>query len=422
MHRPGTRAVATLRSWLSPAPDSVLAAVSRQGRSPWSEWVHLLWSAWVFLTPSFSPAGYDARWLALTLLSYPVFLLLYALALLRPESRMWRPALGMVGLAVVLLPWYPAGLSYFVFGCVMLRGTGHGSLGRYLATLMVLNAGLIALALALGYPLQVVGWLPLVTFIIGLVVHADAVNRRKDAALKLSQEEVRRLATAAERERIGRDLHDLLGHTLSLVALKSDLAARLVERDPARARDEISDVSRVSREALAQVRSAVAGIRSAGIAAELASARLLLECGGVSMHHDVDDSGLEGVVLPAPVETALAMALREAATNIQRHAGATRAEVTLRVERGEAVLRIVDDGRGGAHAAGNGLAGMRERVEALGGSLRIDSPHRRGTTVEVRVPVSTGARGPAHEVDEGTPQSGRQATAGGVVAAEGPMP
>ena len=392
-----TRALGAARGWLAPAPDSVLAAASRQGRAAWTEWVHLLWTAWVFLTPAFSPAGYDARWLVLTLLSYPLFLLLYALALLRPERRMWVPALGMVALAMGLLPWYPAGLSYFVFGCVMLRATGHEALWRYLFTLLLLNTALILLALRLGYPLQVVGWLPPVTLIVGLVVHADTVNRRKDAALKLSQDEVRRLATAAERERIGRDLHDLLGHTLSLVALKADLAGKLVERDPARARAEISEVSRVSREALSQVRSAVTGIRSTGIAAELASARLLLECAGVSMRHDVDDAGPDAVVLPAPVETAIAMVLREAVTNIQRHAGATSAEVALRIGAREAVLRVADDGRGGAGTRGNGMAGMRERVEALGGSLRIDSPRHRGTTVEVRIPVvaAASAEGPA---------------------------
>jgi len=342
----------------------------------------------------------------LTLLSYPLFLLLYTLALLRPERRMWVPALGMVAMTLVLLPWYPAGLSYFVFGCVMLRGAGHDPLWRYLATLLVLNAALISLALSLGYPLQVVGWLPAVTLIVGLVVHADTANRRKDAALKLSQDEVRRLATAAERERIGRDLHDLLGHTLSLVALKAELAGKLVERDPARARAEISEVSRVSRDALAQVRSAVTGIRSTGIAAELASARLLLECAGVSMRHDVDDAGLDTAALPAPVETALAMVLREAATNIQRHAGATRAEVALRIGPGEAVLCVADDGRGGARTSGNGMASMRERVEALGGCLRIDSPRHRGTTVEVRIPVAAEASAPVDSAPSETGAAG----------------
>src|SRR5690606_25498793 len=128
------------------------------------------------------------------------------------------------------------------------------------------------------------------------------------------------LAGLAERERSGRDLHDLLGHTLSLVALKSDLAARLVERDPAAARSEIDAVSRIARDALAQVRSAVSGIRSAGIAAELASAKLLLECDGVTLRHDWDEGGLAGGGLSPAIENALALVVREAATNVQRHA------------------------------------------------------------------------------------------------------
>ena len=153
----------------------------------------------------------------------------------------------------------------------MLRGWRAGSLRRYLLLLAVLNAAFVGVALAVGYPWQMLVWLPLVTVIVGLLIHAEQVGHRKDAALRLSHDEVRRLAALAERERIGRDLHDLLGHTLSLVALKSDLAARLVERDPAAAQREIAEVSAVARDALAQVRSAVSGIRAAGIAAELAS-------------------------------------------------------------------------------------------------------------------------------------------------------
>ena len=224
-----------------------------------------------------------------------------------------------------------------------------------------------------------------------LVVHAEQTGLRKDAALRLSHDEVRRLASLAERERIGRDLHDLLGHTLSLVALKSDLAARLVERDPAAARGEIAGVSRVARDALAQVRSAVSGIRAAGLAAELASAKLLLECDGVALRHDWDEQGLPGAALPPPVETALAMVLREAATNIQRHARARHAEVVLRADGDGVALRISDDGRGGALVPGNGLAGMRERVEALGGQLRIGAGDVRGTVLEAWLPLEAPA-------------------------------
>ncbi|MGY0612823.1 MULTISPECIES: sensor histidine kinase [unclassified Luteimonas] len=381
------------RAWLSPAPDSLMAATLRQGRPPWIEWVHLMWTVWVFITPLFAPGGYDLRWAALTLLSYPLFLLLYAAVLLRPGREALRYALGMVALSLVLLPWYPSGMSYFVFGCVMLRGWRAGSLRRYLLLLAVLNAAFVGLALAVGYPWQALVWLPLVTVIVGLLIHAEHVGQRKDAALRLSHDEVRRLAALAERERIGRDLHDLLGHTLSLVALKSDLAARLVERDPAAARTEIDAVSRVARDALAQVRSAVSGIRSAGMAAELASAKLLLECDGVALHHDWDERSLAGGALPARMENALALVVREAVTNIQRHAHARSAEVALRAASGDGVvLRISDDGRGGAITPGNGLGGMRERIEALGGRLQVDSERGRGTVVEAWLPLAANDR------------------------------
>jgi two-component system sensor histidine kinase DesK len=167
------------------------------------------------------------------------------------------------------------------------------------------------------------------------------------------------------------------------VALKSELAGRLVQRDPMAARAEIDQVARVAREALAQVRAAVTGIRAAGIAAELASAKLLLESDGVAFKYAMAEAAL-----PARVETALAMTVREAVTNIQRHACASNAEVAFETERGDAIVRISDDGRGGAIVPGNGLGGMRERIEALGGRLRIDSTVGLGTRIEARLPLA----------------------------------
>jgi two-component system sensor histidine kinase DesK len=136
---------------------------------------------------------------------------------------------------------------------------------------------------------------------------------------------------------------------------------------------------------LTQVRSAVTGIRAAGIAAELASARLLLELEGVAFHY-----ALAPVALPSTVETVLAMTVREAVTNIQRHARAQSASATFEVVGGGIVLRVIDDGRGGTIVPGNGLSGMRERIEALGGRLRVDSTPARGTTVEASLPLSAG--------------------------------
>ena len=219
-------------------------------------------------------------------------------------------------------------------------------------------------------------------YIVGLVVNVEALNQQKDAALQLSQDEVRRLAATAERERIGRDLHDLLGHTLSLITLKLELARKLHDRGDVRARLEIGEAEAIAREALAQVRSAVTGIRASDLAGELASARLLLECQQVHLQYAPPPA------MPVDVERGLALVLREAATNIVRHAQATQARVEFMLEGRMLAMQIRDDGRGGVQAEGNGLSGMRERVAALGGSLQVQSAKGEGTRLTVRVPLA----------------------------------
>lgn len=370
---------------IRPAPDSVVGAAMRQGRPVWSEGIHVLWSVWVFVVPMFSPGGYDLRWTLLTLLSYPVFLALYAGALLLPERRAPWCAAGMLVLCFALLPWYISGLSYFVFGCVFLGALSRTSVWRYVLALVVCNALLLVWARSLGYPWAALAWMPVTTVMIGLLVQVDRLKHKQDAALRLSHDEVRRLAAVGERERIGRDLHDLLGHTLSMVALKADLAARLVESDPRRAQREIGEVGGIARDALAQVRQAVSGIRAAQLAAELASAKLLLETDGIAFDYRLD-AAVAAAGLSADMETALAMTLREAVTNVQRHARACQVRATFSREGDALRLLVRDDGRGGALVPGNGLTGMRERIEALGGVLRVDGDAD-GTRVDARIPV-----------------------------------
>lgn len=369
-----------LASLLRPAPDSAVADLLRRGKSPWSGAIHLLWSVWIFLTPALGN-GFTLRWLFLTLASYPLFLFLYARVMLAPRHHGPRYALAIVALSLVLLPWYPSGLSYFVFGCVLMRMSGRSGWWMYLLQLTGLNIVFCSAALYFGYPWQALVWMPAVSFIVGLVVNVEALSQQRDVALQLSQEEVRRLATTAERERIGRDLHDLLGHTLSLITLKLELARKLYDRDDARARQEIGEAEAIAREALAQVRSAVTGIRASDLAGELASARLLLECQQVHLHYTVPPP------MPVEVERGLALVLREAATNIVRHAQATQARVEFMQEGRQLVMQIRDDGRGGLQAEGNGLCGMRERVAALGGQLQVQSGKGEGTLLTLRVPL-----------------------------------
>jgi two-component system sensor histidine kinase DesK len=206
---------------------------------------------------------------------------------------------------------------------------------------------------------------------------------RRHPELRLSQDEVRRLARARERERIGRDLHDLLGHTLSLVALKSELAGKLLDRDLRAAREQIREVEQVARDSLGQVRRAVAGILAAGLEAEVTRARLALLASEIEL-----DARLDPIPLAPDAETALALGLRESITNILRHAGAGKVLVDLRREGAWALLEIEDDGRGGGCIRhGHGLSGMRDRLAALGGRLDVEAAPAGGTRLRMRLPL-----------------------------------
>ncbi|HEV7778243.1 MAG TPA: sensor histidine kinase [Luteibacter sp.] len=372
--------IAKLPGWLRPAPDSNVANDIRRGKSPWTDAVHMLWSIWVFITPAMSD-GYNWTWAAITLVTYPLFVILFVTAQFAPASISYRYGLALAALGIVLVPWYPSGISYVIYGCVLVRSKSI-SFNRYYLRLVAINAVCLTVCWYAHYPWQVMISVPAMTFVIGTIINVERLSEEKDSELRLSQDEVRRLAATAERERIGRDLHDLLGHTLSLITLKLELSRRLFDRDNDAARREVGEAEAVARHALAEVRAAVSGIRATGMAGELAAAKLLLNTSGV--HFDYDSELPE---LPAATEGALALVLREAVTNIHRHARATRAEANVAVVDGQIALRISDDGRGCHGDEGNGLCGMRERVRALGGTLELSSLKGQGTRLQVGVPL-----------------------------------
>jgi two-component system sensor histidine kinase DesK len=222
-----------------------------------------------------------------------------------------------------------------------------------------------------------------VSALIGAVTIQAAARAAGDRKLRLAQEEVERLAKLAERERIARDLHDVLGHTLSVVVLKSELARKLLPRDPARAQEEIAEVERIARQGLAEVREAITGYRASGLAAEIERVRGTLTAAGI-------DAAVETrqVALTPEQETALSLAVREAATNVIRHAAATRCQIRFYEQDGSALLEIQDDGRGGDAMFGHGLTGMRERIQALGGAMSKSGEH--GTRLLISLPLKAG--------------------------------
>src|SRR5215472_15828516 len=201
-------------------------------------------------------------------------------------------------------------------------------------------------------------------------------------ALKETRAELARMAVAEERLRISRDLHDLLGHSLSVIALKSELAGRMIETDPQRAAKEIAELEAVARRSLAEVRQAVTGYRQPSLAAELAAVRRMLASAGIDCRVDAPGS----YDLPPEVDALLAWMVREGSTNIVRHSGARDATITVTVTGASASAELTDDGAGppaargtpaadgisgpaAGGAAGTGLAGLAERAGRLGGTM-----------------------------------------------------
>lgn len=192
------------------------------------------------------------------------------------------------------------------------------------------------------------------------------------------------LAVAEERLRFARDLHDTLGRNLSAVALKSDLAEKLVSRDPDRATKEIQSVRQLAEDSLAEVRAVVRGNRAVDLDSELAGSKSLLSAAGTECVISGSGDGL-----PDHVQSTLGWVVREATTNVLRHAEATSCDIDVRVGDGVARLSMRNDGvrdRPGTHA-GSGLAGLRERLEAQGGTIEA-GPDGDGTFVlTATVPV-----------------------------------
>lgn len=342
-------------------------------------WTPYLWSVWLLWLPLYPFMGNGSAWnkalsILTVVLAAPLSWWGYTL---RGRSVLWVVAPFTV-LGLLYAPFNGGAMTLFVFAACFIGEVGEPPVAfRYLGALLVLIGleswifGLSPYFWAFAIP---------ITGIMGAGLIHFAQRRRLGERLRRSREEVEHLAKIAERERIARDLHDLLGHTLSVIVLKSELASRLTETDPARAAAEIRDVERVSREALEQVRAAVRGYRSTGWDGELQQAMGALQTAGIRV-----ETAIEKTSLPAAQEGVVALALREAVTNVVRHSHATNCRVSLRQSGKYCELEVADDGQGGALAEGSGLSGMRERVELLGGAIETDG--RRGTVLRVRVPV-----------------------------------
>ncbi|QLE76243.1 sensor histidine kinase [Streptomyces rectiverticillatus] len=302
------------------------------------------------------------------------------------RARVLGALAALVSLAVALsLTLGGAWLVLFVYVCVASGAVLPTKLSRIMIPLVTgVLAGLGAMTPGASEYLAALAIPALLGGFAMVGVRQMAMTTR---ALREARATVAHLAANEERLRLARDLHDLLGHSLSLITLKSELAGRMLPGRPDQAAQQVADIERVSRQALVDVREAVSGFRRPTLEAELAGARTALAAAGIAA--DLTRAATDHPDLPPDEEGALAWALREAVTNVVRHSAARRCEITLAEEGDELCLTVSDDGRGpGGGPPGNGLTGLSERLHLADGRLETGPGPRGGFRLRACVPLS----------------------------------
>lgn len=363
----------------------------RRGRFPllpddpyigWTPYAWLIYLPIFFIQPVLrtwygtATAGY---WAAM-LVGVAIFLYTY----FRVHWVGGRDLLLLIGIQLalgVLYAPFNVGSSVFIVYAACFAGQVQNprTAWRLLLVIPIISA---LTSWAIGAPMLF--WLSSVVMapLFGAVLMHFAQAQRAGRQLIRAQEEIEHLAAVAERERIARDLHDVLGHTLSLVVLKAELAGKLIARDADRARAEIRDVEQTARQALQDVRETIRGYR-ATVPGEIEHAQAILAAAGIRC-----DVAAAPIGVGRAAEETLALALREAATNVVRHSRATSCRIAVAADDRVCTLEVEDDGRGTDATEGSGLLGMRERVAAAGGSVEREAgADGGGTLLRVTLPV-----------------------------------
>jgi two-component system sensor histidine kinase DesK len=331
------------------------------------------------------PALIRAVALAALLLFTAAYLALFTDAFVPGAQRFRREFVVVVVLGVALAVWLgPAwsGLLIYVAAAAAASLPARWAWPAVVAAAVVCGS-VVAAAGLLGDLL----FLPVICVLTAFALRGTRQLIAVNAELAEARDELARNAVAEERIRFARDLHDLLGHSLSLIALKSELAGRLVERDPARAQAEMADVEAAARQSLAEVRDAVSGYRTVSLAQAVAEARSALSAAGVTLR-----ALSPAAALPGSVDAVLGWVVREATTNVLRHSQARTMTVDVEHRDGQVVLAVSDDGRGTAAPRGTGLSGLAERVEALGGRLDTGAGATGGFRVTAVLPTTAADR------------------------------
>jgi two-component system sensor histidine kinase DesK len=362
--------------------DATATPADHDGRRELNRWWYLATLFALVFPPLFDPGPAITNWLiagGLIVVGGTLFIVgEHVSADRRVVVILAFAVLGTVGV------WVNGGAAvFFVFAASYAGELTPRSRAR--RWLVGLTGVLLALTLlsSIPIPYRIVAFGPALAFV-WIVGHQvmDALDRDREARhLRIDNARVERLATLGERERIARDLHDLLGHTLTGIVVRAELIQRVAASDPGRAASAAADVETIARDALSEVRSAVTGWRHHALDAEIDVACDVLTAAGVELRTETSAD----VSMSPAVEAAVALAVREAVTNVVRHAGASTCRIAVTTVDDQVRLVVADDGRGSTAPDGSGLTGMRERLTALGG--RVERRMDDGTTLTVTVPA-----------------------------------
>jgi two-component system sensor histidine kinase DesK len=377
-----------------PPPPVGFGALGRHHRLIW-QFLSLVWLT-VLLGPiasvlNSSYSGAEKIGLMVAVAGFVGGYLLALRAVRQPPT--WHTSVGigvMAALLVVLAVvdhWAWLNAATFVTVCLGMRLPRK----RAMRAVVAVSVGVVALAAFLGADADSLYSIGLPCFAVGFLAVGIRRIIEVNMELHLAREDRARLAVAEERDRFARDLHDLLGHSLSVIALKSEVGQRLATTDPGRAADELREIEAVAREALREVREAVGGYRRPTLASEVAGARDALSGAGIDV-----DARIEATGLQPDVEAVLAWAVREGATNVLRHSRAHHCTIEVGIDDrdGAAIVSVVDDGGGGAPPqqpgtgpGGAGLLGLAERATAVGGRLESGPRRDGGFALRLWVPA-----------------------------------
>ncbi|MDG4657800.1 sensor histidine kinase [Ectobacillus antri] len=315
-----------------------------------------------------------------------IFVVIYRQAYFATKYFFGLIALQM--LIIFTLSWFYH-VNYIYMGFFPANFIGAAKTRKTFAALFAMLAALVALVLwkyeLRGSIKDILGATPafVLMFVFPFVNRSMMKRHELQLQLKEANEQIQLLTKKEERQRIARDLHDTLGHTLSLITLKSQLVERLVTKQPERAQMEAKEIAKTSRAALKQVRELITDMRSVTIAEEIMQVQAILQAADIAFIYDVE-ADLENI--PPLTQNVLGMCLREAVTNVVKHSQAKECRVGVYVTKGETVLEIRDDGIGIQKKEGNGLNGILERIGLLEGILRIVSGDQ-GTTLIIAIPI-----------------------------------